>query len=279
MPLELSTKNLQRYREAVDPGNATEIDMNNIQLLLLLSSITEPAMLLLLAKRTCPIRPLGAVNVRNRFELLRTDGKPSPLLESKDALVTASLHSRPRLVKRGLEHDIETTLSMPDSKSGEQIPVFRQVFTMLQFMKIQNPEVAPKPKNKELFSSAVKLPVEIQSHEPSNWAAICKDYNPIHISSLVARAYGFPGKIAHGNHVVAKAIHALTSRSHESAHLLGKMYMPLWMEVEFKRPVTVPNQLELRITQNDDENTMAEFELSIGEKVSVEGTLGVLKKQ
>jgi hypothetical protein len=32
--------------------------------------VTEPAMLLLLASRSCPINALGAVNVRNRLELV-----------------------------------------------------------------------------------------------------------------------------------------------------------------------------------------------------------------
>lgn len=278
MPLQMSNKHLSQYTSAVKHQESEDVEINNPQLMLFLSSITEPAMLLLLAKRGCPIRPLGSVNVRNRFELLRTDGTPAPLFSAKDALVTASLHKEPRRAKRGLEYDVETTLSIPDPKTGEQVPVFRQVFTMLQFMKIK--EIIPKAaeRNTEWTSSSAKLPVDVGFSEPSSWAAICKDYNPIHISTLAARVYGFSGKLAHGNHVVAKSLHVIGSKSRDSAKVLLKMSMPVWMEVEFRRPMIVPAKLELRVIQGAEEekDTIAEFEVAQGGKVCVKGALGRL---
>jgi hypothetical protein len=38
------------------------------------------------------------------------------------------------------------------------------------------------------------------------WAAVCKGINPIQMSFLAARMFGFPGKIAHVNYVVAHFI-------------------------------------------------------------------------
>lgn len=214
--------------------------------------------------------------MRNRFELLRTDGKPSPLLTAKDAIVTASLQDSPRVAKRGLEYDIETTLSLPDPAGGHNIAVFRQVFTMLQFMKVKQPASKVAENRAHTFSSSATLPINIEFDEPSSWAAICKDYNPIHIFTLAARAYGFSGKIAHGNHVVAKCLHAIGSRSRDSNKVLLKLSMPVWMEVEFKRPMTVSTQLELKITQGADDDTIAAFEVFQDEKVCIQGALGKL---
>lgn len=284
MPIQLTSKHVKKYGLAVNPEHSDELEMNNAQLMLFLSSMTEPAMLLLLGKRNCPIRPLGAVNVRNRFELLRVDGKPTPLFQAKDATVTASLHSSPRAVKRGLEYDIETTLSLLDPETGSQVAVFRQVFTMLQFMKVKQVATKPLEKPAPEFSSAVKIPIHIQHDEPSNWAAISKDYNPIHIFALAARVYGFPGKLAHGNHVVAKAVHEIGRKSRDSARVMLQMSMPVWMEVDFKRSVTVPADLEFRIIQQADEEArkeermFAEFEVLQGDKVYIEGAIGMLAR-
>jgi hypothetical protein len=45
--------------------------------------------------------------------------------------------------------------------------------------------------------------IDFPSDAPKAWSKGCNDINPIHMTSLAARLFGFPGKIAHGNHVVA----------------------------------------------------------------------------
>lgn len=138
------------------------------------------------------------------------------------------------MARRGLEYDIETTLGLPSPNDPKkQVSVFRQTFTMLQFMDTTHvvPSTASSAKASDMSFASVQggisssvgegLPVAIGPNEPSNWAAISKDYNPIHISSVAARGFGFPGKIAHGNHVVAKALHALSVKfEHDTPTLM-----------------------------------------------------------
>ncbi|GAB7355818.1 hypothetical protein MBLNU459_g6489t2 [Dothideomycetes sp. NU459] len=281
MPLVLERGDLARYTQAIRDKSRPgfDIDFNNAQLLLLLSSVTEPAMLLLLAKRNCPIRPLGAVNVRNRFELLRQDlCSADRLLNLEDAMVIGSLSSGPRKAKRGLEYDLEIELSVPED-DGRTI-VFRQVFTMLQFMKRSNALGSTKNEPKSIrgkSSAAATLPVNMEIGDPSKWAAVCKDYNPIHTSAVAARIFGFSGKIAHGNHVVAKAIDELVRKSSDSQTLLNQLNVAIWMEIEFKRPVHVPVKLDFRISNGSiDGKVLATFELLQLEKTSIHGALGVL---
>ena len=59
------------------------------------------------------------------------------------------------------------------------------------------------------------------------------DRNPIHLSSLSARAFGFPRAIAHGMWTKAKCLATLEQRVPPAATV----------EVAFKKPVQLPGQV------------------------------------
>jgi acyl dehydratase len=80
--------------------------------------------------------------------------------------------------------------------------------------------------------------MSILSNDPLKWASLCKDYNFIHLSGFAARLFGLPGKLAHGNHVVAKAMHVLEGVGHKTQDMT-------WMEIQFRRPVAVPTSLNV----------------------------------
>ena len=66
--------------------------------------------------------------------------------------------------------------------------------------------------------------------------------NPIHLSPLAARAFGFPRAIAHG---MWTAAHALAS-------LDGRLPGALTWDVEFGKPLLLPSTVELRTKRIDD---------------------------
>jgi hypothetical protein len=107
-------------------------------------------MLLLFACPACSISPLGAVNVRNRFELLRPDlCCLKSLTGQHSAGVVAKLQNETRVVKRGIEHDLEVSVLVPQSRL-DLVPGFRQVITMLEFSKtnvVQKMDEMPRPQN------------------------------------------------------------------------------------------------------------------------------------
>lgn len=233
-------------------------------------------MLLLVAKRGCPIQPLGAVNVRNSFKLFRPElCKISDLLSVEGAMVVAALGSEARIVKRGVEFDliVELGVKVFDGDTTEMKTVFRQVFTMLQFARIPKnvklSEVSQKPEF-EFKLDSEKQPegqVQLPWDGPKEWARVCKDYNPVHISSLAAELYGLPGKIAHGNHMAALALAKVERKSLKPDGRLS-------LDVKFKRPVTVPARLDIRVEYERSENsqkTVTHFALTSGEKVYVQG--------
>ncbi|KAH7374310.1 hypothetical protein BKA66DRAFT_572269 [Pyrenochaeta sp. MPI-SDFR-AT-0127] len=249
-PFHLSQDDVARYHAAIGLKDRTTTSIDSSHLLLFLSAVTEPAMLLLLANRSCPINPLGAVNVRNRFELLQPDlCDLSSFKHSNRAALIAKAHNEPRPVKRGVEYDLEVSILIPDAAgNGAVVPVFRQVFTMLEFRKsnVQSNEVTSgRPSTIETSGQSSKSITQFQfgRNDPLKWAALCKDYNFIHLSGFAAKLLGLPGKLAHGNHVVAKAIQTLLDTS--SIQSLGSG--TTWMEVQFKRPVVVPAKLGIEM--------------------------------
>lgn len=73
------------------------------------------------------------------------------------------------------------------------------------------------------------------------YGAVSGDRNPIHLSALSAKAFGFPRAIAHGMWTTAAALAAL-----------GELPRPCTIDVAFKRPVLLPSRVEYA-TRRDDE--------------------------
>lgn len=122
--------------------------------------------------------------------------------------MTVSVHPDSRVVKRGIEYDLEATLYV-NSDTGP-IVAFRQTFTMLEFRRLKQQE-APRSRSTEdmappSLAQRRLAPIRMDSNNPLRWAALCKDYNFIYLSVIAARLFGLPGKVAHGNHVAASAL-------------------------------------------------------------------------
>ncbi|KAK6511560.1 hypothetical protein TWF481_000475 [Arthrobotrys musiformis] len=276
MPFKLTEKDVNLYIKATS-STRESLDADEASKALFLSAVTEPCMLLLVAKRGCPIQPLGAVNVRNSFKLFRPElCKISDLQSAEGAMVVATLGSEARIVKRGVEFDlvVELGVKVLDGDATEMKTVFRQVFTMLQFARIpKNVKLSEVPQKSEFefkLDSAESQPkglVQLAWKGPKDWARVCKDYNPIHISSIAAELYGLPGKIAHGNHMAALALAKVERKS-------LKPDGGLTLDVRFKRPVTVPARMDVRVEYEQlegSEERVTHFALATGEKVYVQG--------
>ncbi|MCL3863101.1 MaoC/PaaZ C-terminal domain-containing protein [Actinotalea sp. K2] len=74
------------------------------------------------------------------------------------------------------------------------------------------------------------------------YAAVSGDRNPIHLSSLAAKALGFPRTIAHGMYTAARALAEVGPGARGDAYL--------W-EAEFAKPVLLPSTVTVRIAPAD----------------------------
>lgn len=99
------------------------------------------------------------------------------------------------------------------------------------------------------FQTSSKEVLQIEADVPSKWATLCKDYNPIHISAIAAKLFGFPGSRSR-NQVAASMIESIVAAAKtKTKDLWFDSERGSFMEVEFKRPMVVP--LYLRVETAD----------------------------
>jgi hypothetical protein len=324
--LDIGLEDVQRYEEAAtlplpagigSPGtlthrniSKTEHSSQHAEATLLFAASTTPLMLLLLANRNCPIQPLGAVNVRNRFEFHDATACRNVLTRKLRASGRMGGPSGVgRRVKRGVEFDIVIEVS----SCNENKVVFRQIVTILQTLPRRTKPLYVEVK--EFPSSAVSSPakssrgppgstrahsrmntpskvgsaskqqliavgeLKFASHAPSLWAKVCCDYNPIHVSALIARMFGFGGRIAHGNHVVASVVELCKEKGLGDEIMTGKGGRGWWLEVDFRRPMVLPLKMEVKgaYTDDVDHGTVVRWEVGRAGKIFVEGSIGTLQ--
>lgn len=185
--------------------------------------LTFPLQVALMADRAFPLALPGLVHVRNRIDALRPVGAGEPL----DLEVWA---------ERFAAHPRGATVDLCASVSAGGAEVWRGRSTYLA-RGARAPEGAP--------SSDVDVPVgdlpagTIRWQVPGNagrrYARVSGDVNPIHLSALTARAFGFPRAIAHGMWVEARVLAALSGRLPEA----------LTVDVGFRRPLLLPSTVRL----------------------------------
>jgi hypothetical protein len=171
-----------------------------------------PLALALLTERDFPLRAVGLVHIAEHVEVVRP-------LSADERLELTVRAADLRAHERGRCFDIRTTASV-----GDEV-VWRGVSTYLRKERRHTPREPASPQ-----------PVEggalwrVGRDVGTDYARVSGDRNPIHTSRLVARAFGYPGPIAHGMWSAARCLAALEGR------LPGRYAV----EVAFRRPIVLP---------------------------------------
>lgn len=249
---------------------------------LLIAGLINPLMSILLANRNLPLQPFGCVNTRNTFTFLDPEAcrHPTQVLDpTRGVTVSATIGgpSHPgRRVKRGVEFEVH--FEVAGLRRGDTSPtvIFKQVGAVLAYLPrstqplfrdlsatcaVEGGDDDGDEKEPQWITADGEI-VELGMRAPKKWAALCRDYNPIHMSSLLARVFGFPGKIAHGNHALARAVELIArdptrvmtsgqASADKALRLLGRTEdgreTPSALEVQFRRPMVLPSRLGLEV--------------------------------
>jgi len=172
-----------------------------------------PLALALMARRDFPFPVAGLVHLANRIELLR----PVDAAERLELTVRAAdLRGHPR----GRSVDVRATASV-----GDEV-VWRGVSTYLRKEKPGSPGAAAATE----AAPADGIRWTIGRDVGTAYARVSGDRNPIHTSRLAARAFGYPGPIAHGMWTAARCL----------ATLSGRLPGAYTVEVTFRRPIVLP---------------------------------------
>jgi acyl dehydratase len=188
-----------------------------------------PLALRLMSRSDFPFPVIGLVHVANRIEVVRPIGA-GELLD----LTVRAADLRPH--ERGRQLDIVTVVSV----EGEV--VWRDVSTYLHRQKSSSGsgprerQAAPDrereaaPGREREAAPAASAVWRIPARVGKDYAAVSGDHNPIHTSTVGAKLFGFPRRIAHGMWSKARCLAALEGR-------LPERYT---VDVAFKRPILLP---------------------------------------
>lgn len=176
----------------------------------------------LLTDKTFPFPLLGLIHLSNRIRILR------PMGGVNRARVSVQVQNLQPHAK-GATFDLVTTL---DDQLGVLWEAQSQM--LCRGVKLEGEPV------EEVLASTLELMEVARWQAPTDigrqYAKVSGDYNPIHLSAVSARLFGFPTAIAHGLWNKARTIAAL------SEHLPAAN---VEIAVQFRKPVRLPSEVTL----------------------------------
>ena len=189
--------------------------------------LTFPLQMALMSDRSFPLALPGLVHARNRIEVLRAIRSDEPL----DLEVWAENFAPHR---SGATVDLRATVSA----GGEE--VWRSTSTYLS-RGAKAPEGSPDADIEVAVGDLERVAAtwRIPDDAGRRYAKVSGDVNPIHLSGLTAKAFGFKRAIAHGMWVKARVLGALA----------GRLPDGLSVDVGFRKPLFLPSTVTLSTAQ------------------------------
>ncbi|MEX0427043.1 MaoC family dehydratase [Nocardioides sp. DS6] len=179
--------------------------------------LAAPLHLAVLSDPRFPSAAMGMVHVENSISQHR------PIAIGETLEVTTA-------VGAPLPHPVGTAWALTTTVSAAGETVWESVSTYLRRGR-RNPD-ATWPD--ELVDVPPSGPVfALRSDLGRRYAAVSGDYNPIHLTTLSAKALGFPRHIAHGMWTKARCLAALENRLSDAVRI----------DVAFKKPVFLPSSV------------------------------------
>lgn len=211
--------------------------------------LTFPLQVALMADRAFPLALPGLVHVRNRVDVVRPIGAGEKL----DLEVWAADLA---------PHRSGATVDLVASVRSRGDEVWRGRSTYLARGATAPGEAADIP---DLAIGDVSPVAEwrVPDDAGRRYAKVSGDVNPIHLSGLTAKAFGFKRAIAHGMWVKARALAALSGRLPESFSV----------DVAFRKPLFLPSTVTLSTGAVD-----GGWDLAVrNEKSGADHVLGVVR--
>lgn len=185
-------------------------------------TLTFPVVMKLMVSKGFPFAAMGSVHAENVIEQLRPISVTEPLdirVHAKDL----------REHRKGMLVDVVTEISV-----GRE-PVWRQTSTFLHQQRTSLSGTSKPEPEPEQIPAVPTSTLRVDRKTIERYAAVSGDRNPIHISTLGAKAFGFPRTIAHGMWSAAAALRAVEGR------IPGKVTYA----VRFGKPVLLPATVNL----------------------------------
>jgi acyl dehydratase len=225
----LPVDHLARKGVTVDPAHLAEytrvcrLPLNDVLPATYPHMLTFPLQMALMSDRSFPLAMPGLVHARNRISVLRPIRTDEPL----DLEVWAENFAQHR---SGAAVDLRATVSTGGTE------VWRSTSTYLSHG-AKAPDGAPEADIEVSVGDLERVAAtwRIPDDAGRRYAKVSGDVNPIHLSGLAAKAFGFKRAIAHGMWVKARALAALS----------GRLPDALSVDVGFQKPLFLPSTVTL----------------------------------
>ena len=179
--------------------------------------LTSPIHLHMMSLPQFPLSPMGAVHARNH--LIRH--APIPVETALD--ITCELTTT-RIVKQGVEFEVTTTLEAGGTRYWESISAY-----LIRGKKFGEPgEPSERADMPPLEGETESFTWEVPRDMGWRYARITGDFNPIHVSRILAKFMGFDRDLIHGMWSAARCT------SHLAAPDSSR---PVQLDLIFKGPV------------------------------------------
>jgi acyl dehydratase len=191
--------------------------------------LTFPLQMALMSDRSFPLALPGFVHVRNRIDVMRA-------IRADEALDLEIWAERFAGHRSGATVDLCATVTV----GGEE--VWRSRSTYLS-RGAKAPEGAPEADIEVRVGDLERVAAtwRIPDDAGRRYAKVSGDVNPIHLSGLTAKVFGFKRAIAHGMWVKARVLGALA----------GRLPDALSIDVSFRKPLFLPSTVTLSTAQAD----------------------------
>jgi acyl dehydratase len=231
---DLPTRSVVRTGVTVEPAELAAyarvcgMTLRNELPVTYLHVLTFPLQVHLMAARDFPFAMAGMVHVANTMTLHR----PVDLAETL-TLSTRAAEVRPH--RRGVTVDLLGRAEVGQERVWEGRSTY-----LVRGASAQGDAAEDIP-----LADASRLPWRGQWRLPSDlgrrYAAVAGDVNPIHLTPIAAKAFGFPRAIAHGMWTHARVLGALE----------GRLPPRHTVQVQFRKPILLPSTVELRAHDRD----------------------------
>ncbi|MFD1716295.1 MaoC/PaaZ C-terminal domain-containing protein [Georgenia deserti] len=180
-----------------------------------------PLAMAIMVREDFPLGVLGMVHVANRVEVRRQ-------LTLDDVLTVRAWATGARTHHRGVTVDLVVEVSAGDELAWRGVSTYLAKGRPPRGLTVA--EAAPRSEPARPPSTPTAL-WRLTPRETSRYADVSGDRNPIHVSRLGARLFGFRRPIAHGMDTAARALAGAPARLRRA---------PLVWTVEFGKPVLLP---------------------------------------
>jgi hypothetical protein len=209
----LNSENLQRYR-TVCGFQSQRVPPTYFFV------VAFPLFIRLMLEKNFPLRPMGMVHLRNQISVHHS-------FDTSSALSISAAVGKSELTSRGLEWTINTQVQ-DQSKT-----VWTSESTFLNRCKTG----IPRQTLESVKPQGNPQPWSLSADLGRRYARVSGDYNPIHLTDISARLFGFKKAIAHGMWSKARCLAALDNQLPDAGYQVN---------VSFFKPVYLPSSVSFQ---------------------------------